>query len=334
MLSSEAQERSSVQKAIISDHLFPSIELQRRVFESAGFDLQEMKPICVTEDDVIQKCAGADVLLVQFAPITKRVLAALPRIKGVVRYGIGVDNIDLEAAKELQVPIANVPGFCIDEVSNHAMAMILSLAKRIAQDHYRIAHGKWGVNELLPIPALSDLTLGLIGFGGIARQVAKKARVFGFSIIAFDPFLAEAAFAEFGVKKADLESVLRSSDIISVHCPLSPETTHLINRESIAKMKPGVILVNTSRGAVVQESDLIQALESGRVLGAGLDVFEQEPLALDSPLRTLSNVILTSHAAAVSTRSVERLQIKAAKSACDFLLNKRPAGALVWPYAV
>lgn len=320
-------------KVIISDHLFPSIERERRVLESAGFELEEIQPICVTEDDVLNKCAGADVLLVQMAPISRRVLQGLPKLKAVVRYGIGIDNVDLEAARDLKIGVSNVPGFCLEEVSNHAMAMILSLAKRIPQDHYRIMHGKWGVNELLPIPALSELTLGLIGFGGIARQVARKAQAFGVCMMASDPYVGEWAFAEMGVEKADLGTVLRSSDILSLHCPLSPETTHLINRESIEKMKPGVILVNTSRGPVVKESDLIEALQSGRILGAGLDVFEQEPLPQDSPLRSLPNVILTSHASSASTRAVETLQIKAAEAARDALMGKRPAGALVWPHA-
>jgi D-3-phosphoglycerate dehydrogenase len=261
------------------------------------------------------------------------VLQGLLRLKAVVRYGIGMDNVDLEAARDLNIGVANVPGFCVEEVSNHAMAMILSLAKRIPQDHYRILHGKWGVVELLPIPALSDLTLGLIGFGSAARQLARKARVFGLGIIACDPYVGEPVFADSGVKKTDLETVLRSADIISIHCPLSSETTHLINGESIAKMKPSVILVNTSRGPVIKEPDLIEALQSGRILGAGLDVFEQEPLPPDSPLRSLPNVILTSHAASVSTRAIETLQIKAAEAAKDFLMGKRPPGALVWPDA-
>ncbi len=314
---------------LITDHAFSSVTLERRVLESAGFALEEIKPICKTEDEVIQNCGRADVLLVQWAPITRRVLEALPRAQGVVRYGIGVDNIDLQAAKQLGRIVANVPNYCQEEVSDHAMAMILSLARRIPHDHDQIKHGAWGIGPFLPIPAFSDLTLGLFGFGSIARKVSEKAKPFGFRQIAFDPLAPAEAFAKGSVERVDRDTLLRSADILSLHCPLLPETRQMINTESIARMKPGMILVNTARGPLVNEADLVIALQAKKISGAGLDVFEKEPLAADSPLRALPNVILTSHAASVSTRAVERLQIQAAEAARDILLGKRPASALV-----
>jgi phosphoglycerate dehydrogenase-like enzyme len=172
-----------------------------------------------------------------------------------------------------------------------------------------------------------------VGFGAIARRVARKARAFGFRIIASDPYQPDSVFADYEVERVDWETLLRSADIISLHCPLVSETTHLINRDTIAKMKPGVLVVNTSRGPVIQEAELIEALESGRIQGAGLDVFEEEPLPLESVLRTLPNVLLTSHAASVSSRAVELLQIKAAESARDILEGKRPESTLLWPSA-
>ena len=318
-----------MKKAIITDHGFPSADIQRQIIEGAGFELAEIQPICKTEDDVIRTCGDADVLLVQWAPVTRRVLEALPRVRCIVRYGVGVNNFDLDAAKDLGVCAANVPDFCVEEVSDHAMAMILSLCRRIAQDHHQIEHGGWGVNPLRPIPAPSELTLGLVSFGKIARRVAVKAKVFGFRVAAFDPLVEAAVCDEFGVVKLDFDALLAESDIISLHCPLIPETTHLVNRETIARMKAGVILINTSRGPVVCEPDLVEALESKRVLGAGLDVFEEEPLPVNSPLRRLPNVILTSHAASVSEKAVELLQRKAAEAARDFLQGKRPVSALV-----
>ncbi len=320
-------------KIIISDHSFPSLSLQKNVLESAGIELVEIQPICVTEDDVIDRCNDADVLLVQWAPITRRVLGSLPRLKGVVRYGIGVNNIDLAAAKELGIGVANIPTYCIEEVSNHAIAMMLSLGRRIPQDHYRIAHGEWGIGPLLPIPAFVDMTLGLIGFGTIARRVAQKAKSFGFQIVASDPYVDEALFVESGVTRVELETLLGSADIISLHCPLVAETTHMIDCGTIKKMKRGVVIVNTSRGPLIKEDDLVEALQSNHVVGAGLDVFEEEPLALNSVLRALPIVVLTSHAASVSNRAVDLLQIKAAESARDFAQGKRPESALVWPTA-
>ena len=318
-------------KAIVSDHTFPSLDLQRSVIEPAGFELIEIHPLCVTEEDVIARCGEADALLVQWAPITRRVLKSLPKLKGIVRYGVGVNNIDLDAARELRIGVANVPTYCLEEVSNHAMAMMLSLARRIPQDHSGIARGGWGVGPFLPIPAFLDMTLGLVGFGAIARCVAKKAQAFGFRIMAADPYLDDSLFAQNGVERTDMETLLKSADILSLHCPLVPATTHLIRRETIAIMKAGVLIINTARGAVILESDLVEALADGRVLGAGLDVFEQEPLPADSPLRGMPNVLLTSHAASVSTRAVKALQIKAGESARDFLQGRRPDGALVWP---
>jgi D-3-phosphoglycerate dehydrogenase len=320
-------------KAVVSDHTFPSLDLQRTVVETAGFELREAQPKCVTEDDVIARCRDADALLVQWAPITGRVMKALPNLKGVVRYGVGVDNIDLDAARELRIGVANVPTYCLEEVSNHAMAMMLSLARRIPQDHAGIAHGEWGVGPYLPIPAFLDMTLGLVSFGAIARRVARKARAFGFRIVAVDPFLDESVFAQEGVEPIDMEGLFKTADIISLHCPLVPATAHLVRRETIATMKSGVLIINTSRGGVIRESDLVEALASGKVLAAGLDVFEREPLPTDSPLRSMRNVFLTSHAASVSLRAVEALQVNAAESARDFLLGKRPEGALVWPSA-
>lgn len=314
---------------IITDHVFPAIDLQRKVLEAAGFTLEEAKPICKAEHEVIQRCGRADVLLVQWAPITQRVLEALPNVRGVVRYGIGVDNIDVKGAKELGRMVSNVPNYCQEEVSDHAVSMILSLARRMPQDDNQIKHGGWGIAPFLPIPAFADLTFGLVGFGSIARKVSEKAKPFRFRQVAFDPMAPAESFSKLGVERVDLDTLLRTADIISLHCPLLPETRHMINADSIARMKPGTILVNTARGPLVNEADLVAALKAGKIVGAGLDVFEKEPLAADSPLRSLSNVILTSHAASVSTRAVELLQIQAAEAARDILLGKRPAGALV-----
>jgi D-3-phosphoglycerate dehydrogenase / 2-oxoglutarate reductase len=315
--------------AAVTDHVFPSLDLQRRILEDAGFRLDEIKPACKTEDDVIQRCSAADVLLVQWAPISRRVLEALPNVKCLVRYGIGVDNIDLKAAKDLGRTVANVPNYCFEEVSNHAIAMILSLGRRIPQDHQQITQGGWGIKQFLPIPAFSDLTLGLLGFGSIARRVADKAKIFGFRIIASDPFAKDADFQERGVERVTLETLVKTADVLSLHCPLVPETRHIIRREAIDQMKPGSILINTSRGGLINEEDLAHSLSDGKIVGAGLDVFEREPLNPESPLLRFPNVILTSHAASVSESARRKLQTLAAENARDFLMHKRPQGTLV-----
>lgn len=318
-----------MKRVLVTDHGFPSLDLERRIIESAGFGLDEVQPICRSAEDVIRSCGDADVLLVQWAPITRAVMEALPRVRCIVRYGVGVNNFDLDAAAELGVTAANVPDYCVEEVSNHALALILALGRRIPHDHHQIVNGGWGINRFLPIPAFTEVTLGLVGFGRIARLVARKAAVFGFRLAACDPVTPDSEFGALGVERVSMDSLFAKADIVSLHCPLVAATTHMIREETIARMKPGVLIVNTSRGPVVNEPDLIHALKDGRVGGAGLDVFEQEPLPTDSPLRSLPNVILTSHAASVSERAIDILQIKAAEAARDFLQGKRPASTLV-----
>ena len=318
-----------MKRVIVTDYGFPNVDLERAIIESAGFAFETVRPNCTTEDDIIRTCGHADALLVQWAPVSRRVLEALPNVRCIVRYGVGVNNFDLDAARDLGVVAANVPDFCIEEVANHALAMILSLCRRIPQDHHQILEGGWGVNPFRPIYALTELTLGLVSFGKIARNLARKAADLGFSTIAYDPLAHDAVFAEYQTRRVEFGELIEQSDVVSLHCPLLPETTHLMNREVFARMKPGAILINTSRGPVVHEEALIEALKRGALGGAGLDVFEEEPLPSGSPLRTFPNVILTSHAASVSEKAVELLQRKAAEAARDFLQGKVPVSRLV-----
>jgi len=318
-----------MKRVIVTDYAFPHVELEREIVASAGFALEAIQPICKTEDYIIRTCGHADVLLVQWAPVTRRVLEALPNVRCIVRYGVGVNNFDLDAARDLGVVAANVPDFCVEEVATHALAMVLSLCRRIPQDHHQILQGKWGVNPFRPIHALSELTLGLAGFGKIARNLARKAVALGFSVIAYDPNVNDAVYVEHQATSVTFQELIERADVVSLHCPLVPETTHLMDRAAFARMKPGALLINTSRGPVVHEEALVEALRSGRLGGAGLDVFEEEPLPATSPLRAFPNVILTSHAASVSEKAVEILQRKAAEAARDFLQGKDPVSRLV-----
>jgi D-3-phosphoglycerate dehydrogenase / 2-oxoglutarate reductase len=318
-------------KAISTDARLPSDGLESEILRSAGFEFIYLQPPCKTEEDLIRTCQDADVLMVDLMPITRAVMAALPKAKCVIRYGIGVNNVDLEAAKDLGVAVVNVPDFCTEEVSDHTLAMILSLGRKIPQTHQHILEGEWSLSKIRPIPAIRKLTLGLVSFGKIARRVAQKAKVFGLEVIAYDPFLPDAVFTDAEVARVDLATLFNRSDIISLHCPLIPETSYLINRDAIAQMKDGVILINTARGAVAKEDDLIEALQTNKISAAGLDVFEVEPLPDDSPLRGLNNVILTCHSASTSETSLLTLRTKVAEAARDFLQGKRPASALVWP---
>lgn len=318
-----------MKRVLITDYGFPHVNLEKEIIETAGYEFATVQPNCQNEDDLIRTCKDADVLLVQWAPVTRRVLEALPRVRCIVRYGVGVNNFDLDAAKDLGVVAANVPDFCVDEVANHALAMIMSLCRRIPQDHQQIIKGGWGVNPFRPIYAFTELTLGLESFGKIARNLARKASALGFNIFAHDPYVKDEVFQELNTKRVEFKELLEQSDIISLHCPLVPATNHLMNSEAFHQMKTGAILVNTSRGPVVHEEALIDALKSGHLSGAGLDVFEVEPLPASSQLREFPNVIMTSHAASVSEKAVEILQRKAAEAARDFLMGKDPVSRLV-----
>ncbi len=315
--------------AIMTDNGYESLEIERRILADAGIQMQVSDPPCRTEDDVIKACGDARVLMVLWAPMTRRVFESLPQVKCVVRYGIGVDNVDLAAAKDLGVCVANVPDFCVDEVSDHAMAMMLSLGRRMKLNEAHVLNGGWAVEPGGPGIAFRGRTLGLVGFGKISRRLAEKAKAFGLEILAYDPPAPEALFTELGVERVSLESLLSRSDIVSLHCPLMPETRHLMNRDTFALMKPGALLINTARGPVVNEPDMIEALRSGKLAAAGLDVFETEPLPQDSPLRGMDNVFLTAHVAAISDKSLERLHMRVAEAARDFMQGKRPASALV-----
>jgi D-3-phosphoglycerate dehydrogenase len=316
-------------KVIITDHGFASADPERSVLEPAGICLEEIKPDCRTEDDIITHCQEADALIVQFAPVTRKVLEALPKVKCLVRYGVGVNNLDLDAARDLGVLVANVPDYCVEEVSDHALAMALSLCRELPQNHSWLVQKGWGLATPCGIRSFGETEFGLVGFGRIARRVAQKAKALGSAVKAYDPLAPEAAFTELGVQRVDLPTLLSASDIISFHCPLTPETTHLVNAQTLATMRRGVLLINTSRGPVIDEPALVEALQSGQVGGAGLDVFEQEPLPAESPLRGMANVILTSHVASASEKAWLMLQTKAAEAAREFLLGRKPAAIVV-----
>ncbi len=294
-------------RIVITDHGFDDIERERGVIEQAGFLLEVAE--CRTAQDVISCAQAADALLVQWAPVTAEVLAASPRCKLVVRYGIGFDNIDIAAANDAGVAVCNVPDYCIDEVADHTIAMVLSLSRQLHQVDARVRSGTWRIVPDRRLPAARDMTFGTLGFGRVARAVMDRAAAFGFARIAYDP----AGVAAPGVESVTLSRLLRESDVISLHAPLTAETRHVINDEALAGMKRDSILVNTGRGGLVDLDALADSLRTGHLGGAGLDVYEEEPLPITHRIRDAPNAILTSHVAWYSEQSVPRLQVMAAE---------------------
>jgi D-3-phosphoglycerate dehydrogenase len=302
---------------VITDWGFPSLDPEREVFAPYDVDLRSYQ--CTTEDEVVEAVKDADIVLAQWAPVRARAIESMDRCKGIVRYGIGLDNIDLGKAKERGIPVRNIPDYCLHEVADHTMALILSLQRQVCQIDALVRKGVWKITPPLPLPPLRQSVLGLVGFGKIARFLARRAKSFELSLVAADPFVREEDFVSEGVRKVSLDELWGLSDILSLHCPLTEDTRHTIRSETIRKFKPTALLVNTGRGGLVETGALHDALREGRLAGAALDVLEQEPLPPESPLLSLPNLIVTSHVAWYSGASVGELQRLAARAALDLL---------------
>lgn len=311
----------------VTDHVFPHLDVERELLERAGWELR-FAGNARSVDEVRAATAGAVGVLNCYAPMPAEVIASLDRCRVIARYGIGIDTIDLAAATAQGIIVTNVPDYCIDEVSDHALALILSLARGIVRLDRSVHAGGWSPSEARPLHRIPGRTLGLVGFGRIARRVAVKAAAFGFRIVATDPFVPGQTMKDAGVEPRELDALLSESDVVSIHAPLTDASRYLIGAPELARMKPGAILVNTSRGALVDTAALRDALAAGSLGGAGLDVLETEPLDPDDPLLRRQDVVVTPHASFYSEESIAELQRKAAEQVVAALAGDRP------PYAV
>jgi len=293
-------------KVLITDYGFPNLDPEMDVFTQAGIDVVTAQ--CKTEDDVIAAAVGCDALLVQWAPVREKVAQSLPDCRLVVRYGIGVDNLDIPALKAHGKAVAYVPDYCVDEVADHALAVALSLARQLPQTHARTISGTWKITPPAPMPAFRKMIFATMGYGRIARAILDRARAFGFNLAAHDPFVDAETMQHNGVQSLTFGELFQKSDILSLHAPLTPDTRHLVNSDRLGTMKSTAIVINTARGPLIDTVALAQALKDGLIAGAGIDVYEKEPLDDDHPLRTAPNTILTSHTAWYSEESVPELQ--------------------------
>lgn len=290
-------------------------EIENRIIGQSGNEL--ILETCKTEEDVAVRCQDADVLMTILVKIGSGALNACTKVKGLVRYGIGVDAIDMDAASERGIPVCNFTDYCIPEVATHSLALILALVRNLPVFTRNVRQGLWTKGpDVLPMHRASSQILGLAGFGRIARTLAGYARAVGYTVVAYDPFLSQEIFRQSGAEQVELDDLYARSDIISIHTPMTPETYHMIDREAITKMKDGVIIVNTARGPVICEEDLIQALQSGKVGAAGLDVVEFETISSSGhPYAGMDNVILSPHSSYSSIESTHELHEKAAVTA-------------------
>lgn len=306
-------------KVVITDHEFLDLRYEENILKHTNIEL--VKTQCKTEDEVIEACHDAEGIINLYAPISRRVIDNLAECKVITRYGVGVDTIDLEAATEKGILIGNVPDYGIDEVSDHALALIMTLLRKITTSNAKVKNGSWDVNQIKPLRRLNKLTIGLVGFGNIPRRLSTKLQALGIKIIVSDPFLSEEFAKEKNVTLVSLGELCEHSDLISVHAPLNDSTRGMIGSEQFSLMKKGTYLVNTARGPVVDEDALLEGLESGKVAAVALDVIETEPIAPNHPFLTMENVVLTPHIAGYSEESAAEMRSKTALGIADVLIR-------------
>jgi len=305
----------------VTDSVFPSLDPAKAALAKLNPTFRMSKSS--NADDILAVARDADAILVTYAKLTRDILMQTTKCKAIGRFGLGVDNIDLPAAKEKGIQVNYVPDYCIREVSDHAMALLLSLIRKIPLSNKLVQSGRWEMPAVVPIRRIEGTVLGLIGFGHIPRLVAPKAQSFGIKVIAYDPFAKPDVFRAAKVESVDLDTLLRRADYVSVHAPLTPQTRGMINADVFAKMKKGAYIVNTARGPLIDEPALIAALDAGQVGGAGLDVVAAEPLAKDSPLLGRDNVIISPHTAFYSIEALEELQSKCASDVARVLSGEK-----------
>ncbi len=307
----------------VADSVFPNLDLAKEALTrvNAGeFQMSEDG----SASSILAVAAYADALFVTYSQINAEVIAGLNNCKVIGRFGIGVDNIDLVAAGEKGITVCYAPVYCLDEVSDHAMALLLACARKIPFANKRASEGRWEMPAVVPIGRFRGKTIGLIGLGNIPQKIVGKAQAFGINVIASDPYCPEDVFSRLNVEKVELDDLLGRSDYVSVHAPLTPETENMFNMEAFKKMKNTAYLINTARGPLVEINDLAAALDAGEIAGAGLDVLPEEPPAADNPLLGRDDVVLTPHTGFYSEDALLDLQTTVATDVASVLAGEAP----------
>jgi D-3-phosphoglycerate dehydrogenase / 2-oxoglutarate reductase len=306
----------------VTDSPFPSLDPAKAAL--ARIDPELRVANSTSADDILAVARDADAILVTYAKLPGELLRQLRRCKAIGRFGLGVDNIDIAAAAKIGITVTYVPDYCMQEVSDHAMALLLALARKVPQSNALVQAGRWDMPAVAPIHRLAGRVLGLVGFGNIPRALAPKAKAFGLRVVAHDPYVSQHALAAAGVEGMSFDRLLEISDFVSIHAPLLPATRGLFNAEVFRKMKQGTCLINTARGPLVDEDALLAALDSGRLVGAALDVVAVEPLPKQSRLIGRDNVVLTPHTGFYSVEALNELQTKCAADVARVLSGEKP----------
>jgi D-3-phosphoglycerate dehydrogenase len=308
-------------KVVVTDYGFSDLNVEREVLAPLGVNLEGAQ--CKTVEEVAAVVADADAVITQFAPVRALAIAAMGKARAIIRYGIGVDNVDLAAAASRKIPVCNVPDYCLDEVADHTLAFILALTRQVVPNALMVRSGQWkSAATLEQFHCLRNMTVGVVGFGRIGRAVIQRLATFGCRVLVSDPVVAPAIVMPTGAQLVSLDELLGESDLITLHCPSIAATRGMINKVSLARMKSGALFVNASRGDLVVTDDVVEALRSGRLAGAAFDVTNPEPLPADSPLSKFPQVIISSHVASVSPQAVRRLRETVAELAAIAIQGK------------
>ena len=306
---------------IVADCDHQSIDIEKAVLADINPELPWLK--CKTEDDLITQCADGEGIIIMYAPMTRRVMQTLKHCKIIARYGVGVDSIDLKAAADLGIIVSNVPDYGTHEVSDHALAMMLCLTRKVAMASSLVKAGQWDFRLMHPIHRHQVQTIGIVGLGRIGSAMAHKTHALGMRVIAHDPFVPPERVPDY-VTLVGLDELLQQSDVVSVHCPLSDSTRNLLGEARLRQMKPTAYLVNTARGSIVDEAALDRLLGEKLLAGAALDVFSIEPGSPAHPLFKYENFLCTPHMAWHSEEAAQELKRKAAEEVRRVLIGEAP----------
>ncbi len=308
----------------VTDYGFDVLDVEKGILEPLGCQFTSLKT-GKDQPALIALVKDADYVITQFAPVNAEVIGAMQKCRVIVRYGIGVDNVDLAAAAAKKIPVCNVPDYCTNEVADHALAMILEMTRRISQNAMRIRAGSWSLAvDIKDMRALKDMTVGIVAYGRIGREVALRLAPFKCRIVVADPHVEARRIKKDGFIPVTLDELFAQSDLVSLHCPSTAETRQMINARSIAKMKRGSLLVNVSRGTLVQTDDMVAALQSGQLAGAAMDVTDPEPLPAGHPLTKLDNVLVNPHCASGSPSSGPKLRTDVAETVAIMVRGGKP----------
>lgn len=307
-------------KVVLTDNIFPDLIIEREMLDKVDAELVEVTDPATLADEV----KDADAVINTYAQMTPEIINGMEKCKLIIRNGIGVNTIDVDACNAKGIMVGNIPTYCIEEVATHAIALMLTLNRKVFLYNRTVREGIWDVKEGMNINSTVGATLGLVGFGRIPRLINDRAQALGMKVLAYDPFVTAEAAAETGATKAEMDQIIEESDFISIHCPLTPETKGMFNYDAFKAMKDSAYLINTARGPIVNEPDLVQALEEGLIGGAGLDVLMEDKGQSEHPLYKFENCIITPHAAWYSETSILRRRTQTVDSVIEVLEGREP----------